>query len=101
MGSKIKVNHKQLADAASEIKSYTLKLSNDMRFADSEISMMYSQWQGTDATAFQKKWNTMYDSDSVYLSMKNTLNAYADFLSYSSQKYLDAHARALNNAKKL
>lgn len=97
----INVNHENLAKAADGIRDYTSYMCVEMRKTDYEMMFFVKKWRGKDADAFRKKWREINSEKSVYRSMRSTINAYADFLEYSSTRYFNAHAETLNDAKKL
>ncbi len=94
----IRVNHKVLEDTSSAIESYITKQSKKMKLIDGEVTLLKNGWQGTDYTAFCKKWNQINSADSTTGNMKKALKNYADFLSFSAKSYREAQSRAIDRS---
>jgi WXG100 family type VII secretion target len=101
MSVKVKVDHSKLENTASEIERYIQTLKGKMQAAQSEIHTLSASWQGTDATQFQTKWNSVTNQDSVYGQTVKQLDSYAQYLRYAAKKYKEAQTKAVDAANRL
>ena len=95
----IEVNHRTLRDVAVAITTYCTVQDKEMRSADTEIkSMLISDWLGTDAQEFGRKWEGVDDNDSTSVKFRESLKKYGENLTVCADLYQTAQADAYNDA---
>jgi hypothetical protein len=98
----IEVNHRTLRDVASEITSYCSVQDREMRSADTDIkSMLFSDWMGSDAQEFGKKWEGVDDNNSTSIKFRDSLKNFGDNLTACANEYENAQGDAYNEANRL
>ena len=97
----IRVDHSKLESAASAIDNYVASMRSKMSGADHEVSAIFANWQGSDYTQFEAKWNAVTDNDSTYSQMLQSLESYAKYLRYAASKYKSTQSDAVNRANSL
>lgn len=97
----IKVDHSKFEPTAASIDSYVSLMKSKMSSADSEISALGADWQGTDYNSFKTQWETVTNEDSTYRKMVSALESYAGYLRTSAKKYKEAQTNAYNRANNL
>ena len=101
MAVKVKVDHSKLESTATEIEQYITVLKGKMDAAQNEVRVLSSSWQGSDASQFRTKWNTVTDQNSIYAQTVKQLESYAQYLRYAAKKYKEAQTNAVNAACRL
>ena len=97
----IKVDHSKFETAASAIDSYVSSMKSKMGSANGQVNALSANWQGGDFTQFKTQWDKVTNNDSTYNNMIKSLESYAKYLRYASQKYKEAQSNAVNRANGL
>lgn len=97
----IKVNHSKLESVASSVDNYVKLMKDKMKIAKSEVTSLSSGWQGKDYTWFKSQWDKVTNNDSTYFQMIKSLESYAKYLRYATNKYKEAQSKAVNRANGL
>lgn len=97
----IRVDFNRFEASISAIDAYVASMKNKMRSADCEVTTLSANWQGSDYSQFEAQWEKVTNNDSTYCQMVKTLESYASYLRYASQKYKNAQSRAINRANAL
>lgn len=98
----IEVNHSTLNKVAEAIDTYCTAQDKEMRSAKSAVSaMLSSDWQGTDATEFGKKWSDVEASGSVTVQLKDSLKNFGNSLRACAKEYKTAQEDSYNEASRL
>lgn len=98
----IEVNHKTLRNVAKAIDNYCDEQNREMRSADSAVKQMLSSgWTGADAYTFSDKWESVDDSSSTTVKLRDSLKKYSEGLTACANEYQNAQEEAYNEANRL
>lgn len=97
----IRVNHSKFESTAAAVDSYVTLMKNKMRGAQSEVTTLFSSWQGADFTQFKAEFDKVDNKDSTHTQMVKAMQSYAKYLRFAANKYKDAQTRAVNRANNL
>lgn len=97
----IKMNSENFVKTADAMDSYIDQIKLKMHNADSNISSMFSGWQGEDAMLFKIKWDALSDEKSTFYAMSESLRNYANFLRDVKRVYESAQQKCISDSRSL
>ena len=97
----INVDRTRLDRAAGVIETYVKNHRNKMNSANAEVTALSKAWQGTDFTQFRTQWNKVTEKGATSDKMLTSMENYAKFLRFASNKYKEAQTNAVNRANSI
>lgn len=97
----IKVNHKKMLDAATQIDNYITSIDKNMATIDTTVLSLNAEWKGQDYVQLKAEWNEINSSGSTTDKIKTSLKSYAGAIREAASLYKEAQARAINRANAL
>lgn len=94
----ISVDHSRFKVTAKAVDDYISSVDSNMARANSEVSSLSNIWEGKDKVYFNQEWNKVYDKDSTYKKMTNSLSSYSELLRYAGEQYKNAQSKAYDRS---
>ena len=97
--ARIRVNHRQLTEAANKIDSQIKDHDDFMVLANTHVLSM--DWSGDDSKQYRQKWDKLTANGSMSKNITARMKAYSAFLRFAAEQYMNAQADAVNRANKI
>ncbi len=97
----IQVDHRYLEKVANSIDDYVKLQKQKMREIENTIADLNGSWDGTDYEQVKYEFQQSNSAESTSAKMIKSIENYADFLRFCSNKYKSAQINAINRANRL